>query len=76
MTYRGTGAVTLAAPLAVFVTGIIEDPMGNVRVGIHATAQSSRNAFGLSTDLDRESGGLLIGKGISITVDAEALLQK
>ena len=70
------GAVTLAVPLSVFVTGIVEDPMGNVRVGIHATAQASRKAFGLLTDLNRESGGMLLGKDISITIDAEALLQK
>ena len=69
------GAVTLAVPLSVFVTGIVEDPMGAIRVGLHATAQASRKAFGLLTDLERESGGVLLGKDISISVDAEALLQ-
>ncbi|HEX6541429.1 MAG TPA: YceI family protein [Ktedonobacterales bacterium] len=69
-------AVTLAVPLSVFVTGIVDDPMGNIRVGIHAMAQASRKAFGLLTDLERESGGVLLGKDISITVDAEALLQR
>ncbi len=69
------GAVTLAVPLAVFVTGIVEDPTGAIRVGIHATAQASRNAFGLLADLERESGGVLLGKDISITIDAEALFQ-
>lgn len=69
------GAVTLAVALSAFVTGIVEDPMGNIRVGIHATAQASRKAFGLLADLERESGGVLLGKDISITVDAEALLQ-
>ncbi|HLZ25081.1 MAG TPA: YceI family protein [Ktedonobacterales bacterium] len=69
------GAVTLAVPLSVFVTGIVEDPMGNIRVGIHATAQASRKSFGLLADLERESGGALLGKDISITIDAEALLQ-
>lgn len=70
------GAVTLVVPLAVFVTGIVEDPMGNIRVAIHAIAQASRKAFGLLTDLDRESGGVLLGNDISMTIDAEALLQK
>jgi len=70
------GAHTLAVPLSAFVTGIVEDPMGNIRVGIHATAQASRKAFGLLTDLERESGGVLLGKDISILIDAEALLQR
>lgn len=70
------GAVTLAVPLSAFVTGIVEDPMGNVRVGIHATAQASRKAFGLLADLERESGGVLLGKDVTITIDAEALLQR
>jgi len=70
------GAVALDVPLSAYVTGIVEDPMGNIRVGIHATAQASRKAFGLLTDLERESGGVLLGKDISITVDAEALLQR
>lgn len=69
------GAVTCAVPLSVFVTGIVEDPMGNLRVGIHATAHASRKAFGLLADLERESGGVPLGKDISITIDAEALLQ-
>ncbi|HEY8312350.1 MAG TPA: YceI family protein [Gemmatimonadaceae bacterium] len=69
------GAVTLAVPLLGLFTGIVEDPMGNIRVGVHATAQASRKAFGLLTDLERESGGVLLGKDISITIDAEALLQ-
>lgn len=69
------GTVTLAVPLSALFTGIVEDPMGNIRVGVHATAQASRKAFGLLADLERESGGVLLGKDISITIDAEALLQ-
>lgn len=69
------GAVTLEVPLLTRMTGIIEDPMGHVRIGVHATAQASRKASGMLTDLERESGGVLLGKDISITIDAEALLQ-
>ena len=58
------------------ITGIIDDPMGNIRVGIHALAQASRRDFGLLADLERESGGMMLGKDVVITVDAEALLQK
>jgi polyisoprenoid-binding protein YceI len=68
--------VSVHVPLSVRITGIIDDPMGNVRVGIHAHAQASRRDFGLLADLERESGGMLLGKDVDITVDAEALLQK
>jgi len=68
--------VSVPVPLSVRITGIIDDPMGNVRVGIHARAQASRRDFGLLADLERESGGMLLGKDVVITVDAEALLQK
>jgi hypothetical protein len=39
-------------------------------------AQVSRRDFGLLADLERESGGMMLGKDVVITVDAEALLQK
>lgn len=68
--------VTLPVPLSVRITGIIDDPSGNIRVGIHALAQVSRRDFGLLADLERESGGMMLGKDVVITVDAEALLQK
>ena len=42
----------------------------------HATERARRKAFGLMTDLWRESGGVLLGKDNSITVDAKAILQR
>ena len=68
--------VALPVPLAAHFTGIIADPSGNTRVGIHAHARASRHAFGLLADLERESGGVMVGKDIVITVYAEALLQR
>lgn len=68
--------VTQLVPLSVNITGIIEDPQGDVRVGIHAHAKASRRDFGLLADLEQESGGILVGKDVLITVYAEALRQK
>ena len=48
--------------------------MGNIRVGMRATAHASRIAFGVLAKLERESGGVLLGKDFPITIDAEALL--
>lgn len=65
--------VSLPVPLAARFTGVINDQWGNRRVGIHAHAQVSRRAFGLLADLERESGGVLFGKDVLLTIDAEAL---
>jgi len=68
--------VTLPTPLSVRITGIVDDPFGNIRVGIQALAQVSRRDFGLLADLERENGGVLLGKDVVITVEAEGLLEK
>jgi polyisoprenoid-binding protein YceI len=65
--------VTLAVPLAARFTGIVDDQWGNRRLGIHAHARVSRRAFGLLTDLERESGGVVFGKDVHLTIDAEVL---
>lgn len=68
--------VTQPVPLLLKITGIIEDPRGNVRVGIHAQAQVNRRDFGLLADLEQESGGVMMGKDVAISVYAEALRQQ
>lgn len=68
--------VTLPVPVVVRITGIIADPMGKTRVGIHAHARASRRDFGLLADIERESGGVMVGKDVIITVDAEAIRQE
>lgn len=70
LTIRDT---TCAVPISMRISGIIDDPGGNVRVGVYAQGQASRRAFGLLTDLERESGGILFAKDVLITVYAEAL---
>ena len=67
--------VTRPVPLYAQITGPVEEDGGRVRFGIHAQANASRKDFGLLTDLERESGGLILRNDIVITIDAEALLQ-
>jgi polyisoprenoid-binding protein YceI len=67
--------VTLPTPLVARVSGTMEDERGNVRFGIQATATASRREFGLLTDLERETGGLMLRNDVVITVSSEALLQ-
>jgi polyisoprenoid-binding protein YceI len=68
--------VTLPVPLSMSITGAIHDPSGALRLGILAHAHVSRRDFGLLTDIERENGGVIIGKDVIISVEAEALLQK
>jgi polyisoprenoid-binding protein YceI len=68
--------VTSPVPLSVRITGITVDTQDNIRVGIHAQAHASRIDFGLLADLEKENGGVKIGKDVAITIDSEALLQK
>lgn len=55
--------------------GIINDPWGNIRAAFQARAEINRREFGLLADLERETGGLLVGKDVSIDVSAEIIYQ-
>ena len=52
-------------------TPAIKDPHGNVRVGASATAKISRKDFGLTWNAPLESGGVVVGDDVTITVDVE-----
>jgi polyisoprenoid-binding protein YceI len=68
--------LTRAVPLAVVFTGIVDDPWGNTRAAFQAKTSLNRKDFGLVADLDRETGGLLVGKDVRIKMAIEALLKK
>jgi polyisoprenoid-binding protein YceI len=67
--------VTHPVSFSLSIAGIVVDPWGATRVGIHARAQASRKDFGLLADLERETGGMLPGTDVMISFEAEALLQ-
>jgi len=48
-----------------------KDPWGNTRVAISATTKISRKDFGLTWNAALESGGILVGDEVAITLDAE-----
>ena len=64
--------VTLAAEVA----GNGTDPWGNDRVAYEATTRINREDFGLSYNQALETGGVLVGKEIDITLNIEAVLVK
>jgi polyisoprenoid-binding protein YceI len=48
-----------------------KDPWGNTRVGLSATTKISRKDYGLIWNASLETGGILVGDEVSITLDAE-----
>lgn len=50
-----------------------KDPWGNVRVGVEAIASFDRKDFGLNWNSTLETGGVLVGDKVHITVDAELI---
>jgi polyisoprenoid-binding protein YceI len=50
-----------------------KDPWGNTRIGATATTSISRSAFGLTWNKALETGGVMVGDDVSITIDLEAV---
>ena len=50
-----------------------KDPWGNIRVAMSATAKINRKDFGLTWNAALETGGILVGDDVTITLDAEFL---
>jgi len=48
-----------------------KDPWGNTRVAVEATAKISRKEFGLTWNAALETGGVLVGDEVTITIDAQ-----
>ena len=77
--WKVTGNLTLhgvAKPVVLDVesTGApIHDPMGNTRAGASATTKINRKDFGLTYNKTLESGGVMVGDEVSITIDVEAI---
>jgi len=48
-----------------------KDPWGNTRIGISATAKINRKDFGLTWNASLETGGILVGEEVQLTVEAQ-----
>jgi polyisoprenoid-binding protein YceI len=51
----------------------IHDPMGNTRAGASATTKINRSDFGLTYNKVLESGGVMVGDEVAISIDIEAI---
>jgi polyisoprenoid-binding protein YceI len=52
-------------------TAPMKDPWGNLRIGVSATTKINRKDFGLIWNAALETGGVLVGDDVTITLDVE-----
>ena len=77
--WKVTGDLTLhgvTKPVVLEVEGTgkpITDPMGNTRAGASATTKISRKDFGLTWNQPLETGGVMVGDEVAISIDVEAI---
>jgi len=68
LTIRG---VTRPVTLDVELSDEVRDPWGNVKRGVTATARLDRRAFGLTWNAALETGGVVVGERVDVTIEAE-----
>ncbi len=73
LTIRG---VTHEIQLAVTHEGSGTDPWGNERMGYSATGRVNRLDYGLKWNMALETGGVLVGDDVKISLDVEVLRPK
>ena len=72
-----TGDLTIRGvtkPVVLTVEEVSEpakDPWGNLRIGLTATAKINRKDFGLTWNTALETGGVLVGEDVAITLDVQ-----
>ncbi|MGH2476371.1 MAG: YceI family protein, partial [Candidatus Limnocylindrales bacterium] len=67
--------VTRPVTLDVEFEGVAVDPWGGVRAGFVATGEINRDEFDVTWNQALETGGFLVGKGVRVELDVEAVLQ-
>jgi polyisoprenoid-binding protein YceI len=79
--YKVTGDLTLHGMTKEVVLDVegnltpVKDPMGKTRIGGMATTKINRKDFGLAWSKTLETGGVVVGDEVTITIDTE-LTQK
>lgn len=67
--------VTRQVTLATEFNGTATDPFGNARAGFSATTEISRKEFGLTWNAALETGGVLVGDTVKISLEISAIRQ-
>jgi polyisoprenoid-binding protein YceI len=83
ITQKGDGELSVAGDLTIRgVTRAVvfsvegptrpaKDPWGNTRIGLSATTKINRKDFGLTWNAALETGGILVGDEVTITLDVQ-----
>ena len=66
--------VTRTVELATEFEGAITDPYGLERIAFSASTEIDRTDFGLDFNAALETGGLIVGKNVKITLEVEAII--
>lgn len=66
--------VTRSVQLETEFEGAITDPYGFERIAFSAETEIDRTAFGLDFNAALETGGLVVGKNVKITLEVEAVI--
>jgi polyisoprenoid-binding protein YceI len=67
--------VTKSVDVTYELVGISQDPWGNTKIGFEGEAKISRKDFDLTWNAALETGGVLVGDEIKLTLDVEATKQ-
>lgn len=68
LTIRGT---TRPVSLEVESNGEMKDPWGNTKLGFTASGTVNRSEFGLTWNQALETGGILVGEKVKLTIDVQ-----
>jgi len=49
----------------------VKDPWGNIRIGVSASTKINRSDYGLTFNAPLETGGVMVGEEVSITLELE-----
>jgi polyisoprenoid-binding protein YceI len=77
--WKVTGDLTLHGVTKLVVLEVtgpspeIKDPYGNTRRGASATTTINRQDFGIAFNKTLDSGGMVVGNDVAITIDVEAV---
>ncbi len=83
VTRKSDGTILVAGPLTIHgathevefavegPTPPVKDPWGNTRIGVSATTKINRSDFGLTFNAALETGGVMVGEQVSITLELE-----
>lgn len=68
--------ITRPVTLDASFTDVVPDPFGGTRIGVSAKTEIDRKEFELTWNQALETGGVLVGENVGITIDAQLVVQE